>query len=132
MHRINSVMKIGAVGVPIDEDGYYLDWTRIRGEYAERPTSPYGCFALGNADVFIVLDFVVLPNGYYALFAVESPAGLGLHPEDLCNAHVADEVPEAAYHLVMHSIEVLERNGVVCDDPWNYFRTICTHVGHAI
>lgn len=129
MPRIKSVMKIGTIGVPIDEDGYYLDWTRIRGEYAERPTSPYGRFIIGNTDVFIALDYVVLPNGQYAMFAVETPAGLGLHPEDLCNAHTAGEVPEAAYHLVLHCVEVLKNHGVECDEPWDYFRKICTHVG---
>lgn len=127
--RIHSIVKIDSQAVPLDENGYYLDWTKITGEYAEVLTT-YGWryFTLGGPAGSIVLDFAKLPNGYYFLTAACEPDNLDLHPEDRNAVCSPDEVVESAYHLVSHSIEALERHGVECTDPWDFLRKVCLDV----
>jgi hypothetical protein len=129
--RISKVVSINKIGVPVDEHNRYLNWNKIRGQYAEVLSSPFGHrhFVLGDEKGRIVLDFATLPDGQVVLEASPEPPDLGVHVEDQYNVHPAHETPEAAYHLVQHCIEVLDRNGIDYDDPWDFFRKLCTYVG---
>lgn len=125
--RIAGVVNVNGKGVPVDENGRYLEWRRFDGEYAGPLTSPYGPrhFVLGREDVHITLDFGRLPGGKFFITAECEPDELGLHPEDRTIVCDPADVAEASCHLVMHCIEVLDRLGVSCEDPWDFVRKAC-------
>lgn len=128
--RIAKIVNIAGHGVPVDENGYYLDWKRIHGDYAGVLTSPYGprYFVLGDEEARIVLDFARLPGGKYFITATCEPEELDLHPEDRTIVCDPADAAEAAFHLVSHAVEVLDRIGVACKDPWDFARKICVCV----
>lgn len=131
LKKIARIVNVANVGVPVSLEGNYLDWRHIDGDHAETLHSPFGPrhFVLGDDRARVVLDFGVLPNGWYVLTAAPEPTTLDLHPEDFQNVHPPREVADAAYHLVLHAIECLERAGVVCENPWSYMRAVCEHAG---